>query len=598
MTEGAAGVTEASIGSVSTSVEPPLLGGLEGFEEDEAIPCELSSGEEEEVLWSGGGQLGVPIIPDLPEAVRSKASAAAEVLRGESASEKMWESSAREILDNASRTREILHKPGREHSARVESLAARSSRTGLKGALVDRHVGATRLRPAASLEELAAWGDDSPLVRRASTAPARDAGARRGSRGFDLDGATAAARSVRSTRRDQDRTRLSSGNNGRGGVCVSVEGEIVVGGDGGQVENARGAPTPPPDRPRRAAVGLQASTASGRSFGASPPRSRRRDPFVAGGAAAAASEGSIGGASAASLLDRSLASSSLQASSSGMSARVRARAVATRPTAMRRPFCRWGAGGKIIITDPGQSPEVRHRAATLIQAVMLAMKARRDVQRLRDDRERAALLIGGNWRRYRARLDMWKAKRLRRAEELRQLAVDRLKDRGAHIIQTFCRDFKYRRKRVRYKSTVGAHTGEGGRTRVFVAATPGTLTFEEGRTSPGTEIRTTRITEVVADDIDVAIVGGSSPNSFSFPLGPSLLMCPAAHRLFQNRPKHYTRVVNSPPLLLSSRRQDQMELYLRSRNLEASELREQVRNTKRCNCRKHLPARRTNKVLT
>lgn len=462
MTEGGAAVTEVSIGSASTSVEAPLLGGLEGFD-DEAIPCELSSGEEEEVLWSGGGQLSVPIIPDLPQAVRSKASAAAEVLRGEGSSETMWEFNAREVLANARRTREILHQPVREHSARVESLAVRSSREGLKGALVDRHVGAMRLRPAASMVELFGW-EDRPLVRRASTAPARGAGAPRRSRGVAFDAAAAAAASARSDkgmRRDQDQTPPAFGSNGRGGVCVSVDGEMEVGRDSVRVKSAPKATSSARRHRTATAVGAQASTVSGRSGGhASPPRSQSRYPAATGGAAAAAvSEGSIGGASATSLAERSMTSSSLQASSSSMSVRTRARAVATRPTAMRRPFCR-GVGGKIIISDPGQSPEVRHRAAMLIQAVLLAAMARRAVRRLREDRERAALLIGRTWRRYRVRLGMWKARCSRRAEELRQLAVDRLRDRGAHLIQTFCRDIKYRRKRVR-EPLRQSHTDDG-----------------------------------------------------------------------------------------------------------------------------------------
>ncbi|CAM9871378.1 unnamed protein product, partial [Scytosiphon promiscuus] len=117
---------------------------------------ELSSGEEGEVKWEGGGRLDVPIIPDLPRLVRSKASATEAVLRGEKASERAVESSAREIAANARRTRDILKLTGKPLPSRrgedggkrsaslnaMESLAERSCREGLRGVLVGRHVGA------------------------------------------------------------------------------------------------------------------------------------------------------------------------------------------------------------------------------------------------------------------------------------------------------------------------------------------------------------------------------------------------------------------------------------------------------------------------
>lgn len=45
---------------------------------------DLSSGEEEEVLWAGGGCLDAPIVPPLPESAIRKAIAAALVLEAES----------------------------------------------------------------------------------------------------------------------------------------------------------------------------------------------------------------------------------------------------------------------------------------------------------------------------------------------------------------------------------------------------------------------------------------------------------------------------------------------------------------------------------
>lgn len=48
---------------------------------------ELSSGEEEEVRWAGGGCLDAPIVPPLPECTIRKATAAALVLEAESIGE-------------------------------------------------------------------------------------------------------------------------------------------------------------------------------------------------------------------------------------------------------------------------------------------------------------------------------------------------------------------------------------------------------------------------------------------------------------------------------------------------------------------------------
>eukprot|EP00752_Nemacystus_decipiens_P004624 g4220.t1 len=154
VTEGGISMADESLDSASTSVEPQLLRGLGNFE-DEDIPRELSSGEEEEVEWNGGGCLTVPIVPDLPDKVRSKASAATETLCCEGAAEQKMESIASEILANAKRTQEILRKPEEEHPSRVEWLAERSFKNGLRGALVDRHVGATRLKRAGELQRVA-----------------------------------------------------------------------------------------------------------------------------------------------------------------------------------------------------------------------------------------------------------------------------------------------------------------------------------------------------------------------------------------------------------------------------------------------------------
>lgn len=425
VTEGGIAKAEGSLGSTSTSVESPLLWDL-GDLEAEDIPCELSSGEEEDVQWNGGGYLGVPIIPDLPETVRFKASAAAETLRSEDATEKELQSNALEILANAKRTREILHQPDQERSSRVEWLTERSSRNGLRGALVDRHIGATRLKPVASASR---WRGE-PLALRISTAPA---GAVQRTHSFGAKWAV--GNSAATTQEDHGQKSAAFGAS-RGGICVSVDGELEDR-DDGRDENNQESLTPA--RLHGLASGSRNSTSQ--HGGVSTSRLRRPDRAPPG-----VSEGSTGSMSATSLAEPSMAASSLQASSSSMSARARARATATRPTALRRPFCR--NGGKIIVIDPGKSSEVRHQAATLIQAALYAACARRYVRRLRDNRERAALLIGQNWRRSMVRIRMWNANRLRRAQELRHVAEGKRRNRAARLLQTFFRDIKYRRKRV------------------------------------------------------------------------------------------------------------------------------------------------------
>lgn len=425
VTAGGMATTGESLGSASTCAEPPFCTG-HGDVEDEDIPCELSSGEEEEVQWNGGGYLGFPIIPDVPENIRSKASAAAEILHSEDVAEKELELSAQEILANAKRTQEILHQPDQEHSSRVEWLAERSFRTGLRGALVDRHVSATRLKSSAAVS---CWRDE-PLMRRVSSAPAGRVGVVH--RNHSSSPGWTVGKSATSTEEGHGHDSAALGTS-RGGVCVSVDGG-AKNGDGERIQSSRESLTPA--RSNRLASGSRNST----SRRGSRLRRRVRVPVEV-------SEGSTAGVSATSLGEGSMAASSLQASSSSMSARARAREVAIRPTAMRRPFCR--NGGKIVIADPGKVPEIRHKAATVIQVALLAVCARRSVRRLRDNRECAALLIGQTWRRSRVRLRMWNAKRLRRAEELRQVAQGRARNRAAHLLQTFFRDIKYRRRRVR-----------------------------------------------------------------------------------------------------------------------------------------------------
>lgn len=439
ITEKGVVTAEGSIGSMSTSIEPPLVGSLAEIEQDD-IPCELSSGEEEEVQWSGGGHLVVPIIPDLPEAIRSKASAAAAILSNEGASRQWLESNARESLANAKRTQELLNKPGQEHSFRVESLAERSSREGLRGALVDRHIGATRLKPAASMVDLACCWEEGSLLRRVSTAPARGVSVRQRTPSRS-DGGEHRTTSATRAREGQDHTPEATMGSSRGGVRVSVDGHREVAAADGYNKRNMLVPISP------AALHPLVSTSRrgcGGGGGVGAPLLHLHHPQQP--PEATEFEGGTRSISVMSPTERSTAGSSLQASSSSMSSRARARAVAVRPTA-RRPF--WRNGGRLIITDPGQSPDIRHKAATLIQAAFLAVWARSFARRLRGDRERATLMIGRTWRRSRVRVAMWKAKCMRRAQELRRVAEGRSRNRAAHLLQTFFRDIKYRRKRVR-----------------------------------------------------------------------------------------------------------------------------------------------------
>lgn len=62
--------------SASVSVDHRRLRGLDAIDAEVEMVCELSSGEEEEVRWGGGGHLDAPIIPTVPDSVRANASVA------------------------------------------------------------------------------------------------------------------------------------------------------------------------------------------------------------------------------------------------------------------------------------------------------------------------------------------------------------------------------------------------------------------------------------------------------------------------------------------------------------------------------------------
>ncbi|CBN78556.1 hypothetical protein Esi_0129_0064 [Ectocarpus siliculosus] len=476
-----AAAAEGSLRSASTSVESPLFPPGLGYSDDEnTIPHQLSTDEEEELQWAGGGRLDLPIVPKLHESVRSKALAAAQVLRSEAASEQALTSSARAILSNARRTEGILHTPEKDCSFRMESLAERSVREGLRGALVDRHVGATRLKWSPSLLKSSSCvmmgmspccreEERPPFVRSVSTAPARGGG--RPGLAVICSGAAAARGRAGAARLGHRRALAAFGSRGggggssRGGVRVSVDGHREA--TDGAIAGA-GKGSSDPSRCTQSVPRDGNNTNNRNEKGKRAPLPSSRSQCLESGTGSETSTTRLGGTnegtadttavSAAPPGDRSTTSSSLQASSSTMSARARAKALAVRPTARRRPFCRNG-GGRVIIPDPGVSPDVRRRAAARIQAALLALCARRYVRGLRDDRDRAVRLIWRNWRRCRAKADMRTARRLRRAEGLRRVAEERSRNRAAHVVQTFFRDVKYRRERDRHEMSLRGDPG-------------------------------------------------------------------------------------------------------------------------------------------
>ncbi|CAM9137898.1 unnamed protein product [Ectocarpus sp. 12 AP-2014] len=473
---------EGSLRSASTSVESLLFPAGLGYSDDEnTIPHQLSTDEEEELQWAGGGRVDLPIVPELHESVRSKALAAAKVLRSEAASEQALTSSARAILSNARRTEGILHTREKDCSFRMESLAERSVKEGLRGALVDRHVGATSLKLSPSLFKSSScammgmspcWREEKerpPFVRSVSTAPARGGG--RPGLTVVCSGAAAARGRAGAARLGHGRALAAFGSRGggggssRGGVRVSVDGHHEA--TDGAIAGA-GKGSSDPSRCTQSVPRDSNSTNNRNEKGSGAPLPSSRSQCLESGTGSETHTTRLGGtnegtadtaaASAAFPGDRSTTSSSLQASSSTMSARARAKALAVRPTARRRPFRRNG-GGKVIIPDPGVSADVRRRAAARIQSALLALCARRYVRGLQDDRDRAVRLIWRNWRRWRAKADMRTARCLRRAEGLRRVAEERSRNRAAHVIQTFSRDVRYRRERDRHEASLRGDPG-------------------------------------------------------------------------------------------------------------------------------------------
>lgn len=441
-------MTETSIGSASVSTDP-LRRGLDKLEE-RLVPCELSSGEEEEVRWRGGGCLDIPIVPTPPESILRKASAANEVLRFEVSLQEVLERKASGTLSSARRAREMLREPREEHWSRVDSLALKSFREDLRSALKERHVGATTLRPL-WVTEMASSSEGSlgreiaePITERGRgrtgsftargngnkygdmSAPVSRAGVRVFAEAWEdrMEGTTNGTHARSATGDDQDR------GTARGSISsIFASTELLE------------------SRPRNGASPSSVPSVTWPSFPATdqnqPASGERLNLLSVHPGVTTEPGGSV--TSLLSGTDLS-ASASLHASSSSMSSRARAKVVAGRPTAMRRP--RWHGGGKTIVTDPTRSMETRERAAVLIQAAFMGVRSRSYVRRLRETQAEAAATVNRLFRGWVVRNSMRRAKRTRRAEELRQRARDRQHNRAANLIVIFFRDIGYQKQRV------------------------------------------------------------------------------------------------------------------------------------------------------
>lgn len=479
-------MSEINAGSTQTSIDPhlPALGSFES----EGMPCELSSGEEEEVRWGSEGNLDIPLIPPLPESIRCKGVTAERVLREECAFEEKRESEAREAVADVRRASDILRKPRAESRSLMESLALRSSTEGLKSTLQERHVGMTRLTSAT---DCFGW-EEGGQCRRVFTAPSsggsRQQRQTRASTASDTSlaetGTFGGRRGVRVTA-DEGRVADGAGeeNSGRlnfGWGMSHGERNADWGSSNGRDnldwgtfnDRAKTASTgmmlPSSLASARAATGrcrntrLQPRTAPLRQLRrmGTGSRSGSRPGHASSFAYIDVAPGcSIEGRPSAaafpadwSTAQWSTAPSSLQASSSSMSARARARAVTDRPTATRRPGRNLG---KIIIADPSRSAETSRLAACLIQAAFLGVRDRLFVCRLREKRALASVVIRRMWRRWKVRADKWEAVRRERVERLKKRVEDRKRDRAAHSITIFFRDISYQKQRVSGRAVLG-----------------------------------------------------------------------------------------------------------------------------------------------
>lgn len=418
---------ETSAGSVLTSAGS-VLQGLGELEEDIAC-CELSSGEEGEAAWGGGGLLESPIVPPLPESIRRKASIAGVVLCRERASEAMLESRALEMAINAKRTNEILRERCKERSSRLESLTLKSFKEGMRDTLRDRHTCTISLMSASSIR-LSESGKE-PL-KRASTAPANG--------------------------RNEGRDPIF---NTRGGVRVCADGrvaDVVVNESGhgtngswdaGEInlmERAGVVPFPyfVPAGVRSRDKSRYFPSAISSHLSHSNPSIR--EPSCLSSLDATRTKGTSVQASVERSAEPSTATCSLRASSSNMSTRARENKLANRRTATRQMRRK---GWKIIIPDPAKIFETRELAASRIQTVFLGMCARFSMRKKQEKRTWAATTISRAWRGWRVRVALSMKNLLKKAEEMRQRVEDKRRNRKAHLITLFFRDILYRRRRVR-----------------------------------------------------------------------------------------------------------------------------------------------------
>lgn len=373
----------------------------------------LSSGEEEEVRWGGGGALDAPIIFPLPKAIIQKAQDAAEVLLRERLSSKTLESKAQKMTASMMRSARILREPCRKFSSRMESLCSRSATKGLKQYLKARHVNASRLISASVAEHN---GAQQRTLRRVSTAPALDS----------------CWQGPGCPWRLSSDLEQSSGF-GQGGVLGWNDGpsydycsSVTVGYSTGQTIRL-----PLPDtsietcaqdighgKEEHSVLGIESSDTL-------------VDP-AAPSLEASASEWST--------------TSSLHASASSMSLRAHARAVASCHIATRCPY-RHGRG-KLLLPDPSACAQVRENAACLVQAALLGVHARSLVRRLREQRTRAATTISRVYRGWRMRTVLKLADLQKRAGILEQRMRIRKRHRAALSITILFRDIIYKKRRV------------------------------------------------------------------------------------------------------------------------------------------------------
>lgn len=408
--------TKVIIGSPPTSTDCAVRG-LSEVDEKELDAFSLSSGEEEEVRWGGGGRLSAPIIFPLPKPIIQRALNAAEVLRRERLSSKTLESKVQGIAASMRRTARILREPHSEFSSRMKSLCNKNDAKELKQYLKERHVNASRLNLAsvAGLD-----GAQQSTLRRVSTAPALG----------------------HCRQRPGSPWRLSSDL--EQSSCSSQVG--VLGWNDGPSDDYYSSvtvswPTGQKIRPPNLDTSIETcaqepgqSAAHGRE-GYSVLRMESPailiDPAAAG-LEAPASDWST--------------TSSLHASVSSMSSRAHARAMASCRVATRRPY-RHGRG-KLLLPDPSTCAQVRENAVCLVQAALLGVHARSLVRKLREQRAQAATTISRIYRGWRMRTVLKLADLKKRAGRLEQRMRIRKRHRAALSITILFRDIIFKRRRV------------------------------------------------------------------------------------------------------------------------------------------------------